>query len=134
MDKHVRKKFDSYPDLVRPKMALLRRLIFDVAVNSEGVGKLEETLKWGEPAYLTAESKSGTTIRIDWKAKSPSHCAMYVNCKTSLVDTYRSLFPELSYEGNRAVVFDIKKPIPENELRACIKMALMYHIDKHGSG
>ncbi len=134
MDKRVRKVFESYPAAVRPKMMFLRDLIFDVAANSEGVGKLEETLKWGEPAYLTAESKSGTTIRIDWKDKSPNQYAMYVNCKTSLVDTYRSLFPEFSYESNRAIVFDIEKSIPENELRACIKMALMYHVDEQGAG
>ncbi len=134
MDRSVRKQFDTYPDLVKPKMALLRRLIFDVAANSEGVGKLEETLKWGEPAYLTTESKSGTTIRIDWKAKHPDQYAMYVNCKTSLVDTYRSLFPELSFEGNRAVVFDVNEPLPENEIRTCIAMALRYHIDKRGVG
>ena len=78
-----------------------------MTANSEGVGELEETLKWGEPSYLTTESKSGTTIRIDWKPKHPNQYAMYVNCKTTLVDTYRSLFPELTYEKNRAIIFGI---------------------------
>ena len=43
----------------------LRQLIFDVAAKTKDVGQLEETLKWGEPAYLTSESKSGSLIRID---------------------------------------------------------------------
>jgi hypothetical protein len=34
-------------------------MIFDVARQTKGVGKLQETLKWGEPAYVTAESGSG---------------------------------------------------------------------------
>ena len=32
----------------------IRGLIFDVAKDhTDGVGRLEETLKWGEPSYLT---------------------------------------------------------------------------------
>jgi hypothetical protein len=29
-----------------------------------GVGALHETLKWGQPAYLTPETRSGTTLRL----------------------------------------------------------------------
>jgi hypothetical protein len=54
-------------------LAHLRRLIFFVAAQDEHIGGLEETLKWGVPAYLTSVSKSGTTIRIDWEAKAPSY-------------------------------------------------------------
>jgi len=130
MDINVQRKFESYPPHIRPKMEYLRSLILDVAVHDKHVGELEETLKWGEPSYLTTNSKSGTTIRIDWKPKYPDRYSLYVSCKTTLVDTYRSIFPELVYEGNRAIVFDIKNEIPENELRLCIDMALKYHLNK----
>lgn len=130
MKAKVKEKFKSYPVHVRPYLERLRTTILDVANNTEGVGPLEETLKWGEPSYLTSKSKSGTTIRIDWKAKRPHQYALYVNCKTSLIDRYKTLFPELSYEGNRAIIFDLDKEAPENELRACILMALRYHVDK----
>ena len=131
MDKTVKEKFAAYPKHVRPKMKYLRKLIVDVAANTEGVGAIEETLKWGEPSYLTTESKSGTTIRIDWKEKLPDQYAMYVNCKTTLVDSYRSLFPNVfNYQGNRAVVFKLDDELAEDELRLCIRMALRYHIDK----
>lgn len=129
-DKGVQQKIASYPDHIRPKIERLRELIFDVAAHLQGVGPLEETLKWGEPSYLTTESKTGTTIRIDWKPKSPEQYAMYVNCQTSLVDTYRSLFPELQYEGNRAIIFDVADEFPEEQVRACIEMALNYHQNK----
>lgn len=132
MDKAVKEKFSAYPDHVRPKMEFLREIILDVAANTGGVGQLEETLKWGEPSYLTTKTKSGTTIRIDWKAKSPEQYAMYVNCKTTLVDSYRSLFPNtFTYEGDRAVIFGLDEKLAEDELRLCIQMALRYHLDKN---
>jgi len=130
MNTNVQHKFDSYPAHIRKKLERLRELIFEVAENTEGVGKLEETLKWGEPAYLTSETNSGTTIRIDWKSKHPDQYAMYLNCQTSLIETYKTLFPELKTEGNRAIVFDTKDGFPEEEIRMCISMALTYHKDK----
>lgn len=130
MNSNVKKKFDSYPAHVRPKLHFLRELILDEADKDESIGILEETLKWGEPSYLTVVSKSGTTVRIDWKPKMPNQYAIYVNCKTTLIDTFRSLFPELNYEGNRAVVFNINQKIPENEIRLFINMALRYHLDR----
>ena len=131
MNHDVAERFASYPANVRMKMERLRSLIFAVAAQDGRVGELEETLKWGEPAYLTPASKSGTTIRIDWKAKSPSQLGLYVNCKTTLIDTYRSLFPQLSFLGNRAVFLDVSDEFSENELRTCIALALTYHINKN---
>lgn len=130
MNADVKKKFESYPQHIRPKLDFLRQLILDEAANDKSIGKLEETLKWGEPSYLTSESKSGTTVRIDWKPKTPNQYAMYVNCKTTLIDTFKTLFPELTYEGNRAVVFNVDQEIPESEVRLCIIMALKYHLNK----
>jgi len=131
MKQEVKRKLESYPKEARRKLECLRQLILDVAANTEGVGEIEETLKWGEPAYLTSASKSGTTIRIDWKKKRPSHYALYVNCKTSLIDSYSSLFPGVfNYDGNRAIVFSLTEPLPEQELRICIQMALIYHRSK----
>jgi len=131
MNLDVKKKFESYPEHVRPKLELLRNIILDEAASDKSIGKLEETLKWGEPSYLTSASKSGTTVRIDWKSKSPNQYAIYVNCKTTLIDTFRSLFPELIYEGNRAIIFNINQAVPENEIRLCISMALKYHLNKN---
>ncbi len=109
-------------------MTALRRLIFETAAATEGVGAITETLKWGEPAYLTAASKSGTTIRIGWKKAAPERCALYFNCRTSLVEDFRARFPEpFTFEGNRAVLFDAAAPLPRDALTACIKAALTYH-------
>lgn len=64
----VNKVFNSYPDAVRKKMAALRTMILEAAEEIPQLTILEETLKWGEPSYL---SKYGSTIRIDWKEKNP---------------------------------------------------------------
>ncbi len=128
-DATARDKLASYPPLIREKIAGLRDLIIEEAEAIEGLGQLLETLKWGELSYLT---KKGSTIRIDWKERSPDVYAMYFNCNTSLVGTFRLVFEgTFSYEGNRALVFDLKDALPEHALRQCIRMALTYHQIKH---
>ena len=57
--------FDACPAPGRTKLKALRKLIFDTAKATKGVGRIEEALKWGQPSYLTAETGSGSTIRID---------------------------------------------------------------------
>ena len=49
--------FDSYPESIRLKLMFLRQLIFEVAAENKTIGKIEETLKWNEPSYLTTQSK-----------------------------------------------------------------------------
>jgi hypothetical protein len=131
MEPSVKEKFNAYPEHIKPVMEQLRGLIYQVAEQTEGVGQITETLKWSEPAYLTSKPKSGTTIRIDWKERSPEQIGMYVNCNTSLVETYRTMFSDqLEFESNRAILLPTDQPIPEKELRICIQMALRYHLDK----
>ena len=121
---------ESYPDAIRPKIRRLRELILSTAAALDAVGPISETLKWGEPAYLTEKSRSGSTIRIAWKARSPSQYAMYFSCQTTLVDTFRTRFPELRFEGNRALVFEADDDLPEDAVASCIELALTYHLTK----
>ena len=128
----VTKAFAAYPANMRRKLMVLRQLIFDTAAGIDGVGELDETLKWGEPAYLTAKTKTGSTIRIDWKRSNPSQYAMYFHCQTTLVDTFRTLFQnDFRYEGNRAIVFGEVDVVPIKKLSFCIAAALTYHRNKN---
>lgn len=123
--------FASYPEAIRGKLLDLRTLIFDVAAHTTGVGALEESLKWGEPAYITAASKSGSTVRIAWKKAKPTQYAMYFNCQTTLVDSFRTMFPKaFKFEGNRALVFSERDEVPVAALRICVEIALTYHAKK----
>jgi hypothetical protein len=122
--------FSAYPDPVKAKLLALRRLIFDTAKATQGVGALEETLKWGQPSYLTPESKSGSTVRIDQVKAEAGRYAVYFHCQTDLVETFRELYPKLRYQGNRAILLDAGEKLPEAELRHCVGLALTYHLRK----
>ncbi len=127
LDPSVAAAFEASPPPIRRNLLALRQLIFETAQATEGVGPLSETLKWGEPAYLTNASRSGSTIRLGWKSKTPDRYAMYFNCRTTLVDDFRALFPDaLTYEGNRAILFDRHTPYPAELVARCIAMALTY--------
>ena len=121
-------KFASYPDTVLDKMHALRALIHESAMELPEITKLEETLKWGEPSFLT---KNGSTLRIDWKPKNPDQYAVYFKCTSRLVETFKNVFGNLfDYEKNRAIVFQLDQKVPTSELKKCIKAALLYHMVK----
>lgn len=125
----VKALIDSYPEKAGQRLRELRELVLEAAAQSEWVNELEETLKWGEPSYL---SKYGSTVRMDWKPKKPDEFAIYFKCTSKLVPTFRELFPNhFRFEGNRAIVFGIEEEIPRSELKQCIKVALDYHKVKH---
>lgn len=126
MNAEVAAVFASYPRQPRERLLKLRQLVFEVADGLAGVGPIHETLKWGEPAYLTPISKAGSTLRLGWKPRSPEHYSMFVHCRTSLVDGFRTLFPELHCVGNREVRFDVSEPLP-SVARDCIARVLTYH-------
>ena len=120
----------SYPKALRTRLLALRRLILETAAATEGVGALEETLKWGQPSYLTPETGSGSTIRID-RHKADNRYAMLFNCQTDLIASFRNMYSDqLSFEGNRGIVLDVDKTIPERALRHCVSLALTYHLNK----
>src|SRR5882757_1852835 len=112
--------FAAYPKPLKAKLLALRRLILDTAAATKGVGELQETLKWGQPSYLTTATKSGSTIRIDQVKGSVNQYAVYFHCQTDLVATFRELYPKaLTCAGNRAVIFNADDAIPEAALRHC---------------
>ena len=128
-DPKVKDVFDNYPKSVANQLIYLRKMILNAALEIDGLVMLEETLKWGEPSYLT---KHGSTLRIDWKEKSPEQYAVYFKCTSKLVPTFKTIYKDkFEFENNRAIVFKLDTKIPEKELKHCIKMALTYHKIKH---
>lgn len=124
-DPRVNDVFKNYPKAVKQQMLLLRDLVLSTAAEIESVENLEETLKWGEPSYIT---KYGSTLRMDWKEKTPEQFAMYFKCTSKLVPTFRIIYKDkFNFEKDRAIVFKLNEEIPETELKHCIAMALTYH-------
>ena len=119
----------TYPSYAREIFFQLRELLYQTATSNHKVGSLEETLKWNEPAYLTTQSKSGSTIRIAWNKKYPETLGIYLNCKTSLVENVRTMFPDdFKFEGNRGLILLHNKALPVASIRYCFEMALTYHL------
>jgi len=69
----------------------LRKLIFSVAMETPEIDDLEETLKWGEPSYLTI---GGSTVRVAWQERNPDKYGIYFNCNSELVGTFRELYSD----------------------------------------
>ena len=125
----VAEVFSNYPPSMRKKLMVLRNLVLETVSETEGVGEVEETLKWGEPSYVV---KGGSTIRMDWKSAHPKQYAMYFNCATKLVDTFKEIYGnKLKFEGNRAIVFDEQDEVPADVLKHCIFLSLTYHARKN---
>lgn len=123
--------FATYPEKVREKLFAIRRLILETASVTEGVGPIEEALRWNEPSYLTPETKSGSTVRISTLRETDDKYGIFFNCQTTLVSTFRQMYPDLfEYAGNRAILFHVDDSIPTNELSHCVALALRYHLDK----
>ena len=128
-DSRVNTIFNQYPIAAKKQLLKLRTLVISTAQEISALNKLEETLKWGEPSYLT---KNGSTIRMDWKKKTPEQVAIYFKCTSKLVETFKTLYPNtFKFEGNRAIIFSLNEEIPKKELKHCISMALKYHKIKH---
>jgi hypothetical protein len=123
--------FNSYPQHIKSKLLILRQIIFDTAASIEGVGEIEETLKWGEPSYLTTESKFGSTIRIAWKETHKDQYSIFFKCTANLIPAFKEKYPQkFKFRGDRSIDFHINDVIPIKELKQCIALALTYHRNK----
>ncbi len=128
MNPAVAAVLDTYPAPLRERLMRLRSLIEETAATTDGVGPLEETLKWGEVSYLTSASGSGTTVRIG-RDKRSGQPAIFVNCQTDLLSRYRALYPDgFGYDGDRGVV--LGEAPDEAALKHMIALALTYHARK----
>lgn len=130
-DRSVRTVFEACDEPARACLLDLRRLILETAMVTEGVGAITETLKWGQLAYLPTTPRIGTTIRIDHDRASPDMCSLFVHCQSGLIDSFRQYYPTIfTYCEKRSLSFSINEPMPKNELRHCIALALTHHLRK----
>ena len=125
ISKPVQAGFDAMPGAERSLLFSVRDRIF-VLADQTGAAPLSETLKWGQPAYLTEETRTGSTIRM---GLSGERAAIFFNCNTSLVDGFSSDFPDaFDYVGNRALL--VETASDQAVLDICLTRALTYHLAK----
>lgn len=125
-DPRVQAAFDAFAPAQRDCLLAVRGLVLGVAESNPSVGPLTETLKWGQPAYLPEATRSGTTVRLG--RFDARHVALLVHCQTTLVQTWREQFPELTFSGTRAVVLDPTGELPAAALEQCIELAFTYKL------
>ena len=118
--------FDAFPDHARPTLLALRDAIFDTAATLP-VGRVEETLKWGQPSYATPDTNAATPIRLGL-AKS-GRVAILTHCQTTVMSDFRALAPpDLDFDGNRALHLDPTSPPPAHIVTPLIRAALTYRL------
>jgi Domain of unknown function (DU1801) len=107
----------------------LRRLVLETAAATSGVGAIEESLKWGEPSYAPLKKGIGSSVRI--APRRDGKVSMHFICHTGLVAKFRELYPDaLAFEGNRTIIIDPAMPLPGQELRHCVALALTYKLGR----
>ncbi|SHJ67586.1 hypothetical protein SAMN05444000_111116 [Shimia gijangensis] len=120
----------GWPEAAKTCFHALRKVIFQTAASNSAVGTLEEVLKWGEPSFLTSQTRSGTTLRISWKPKTPDEIGVFVICRTDMLKQVRALYPEaFRYEGTRAAYLPLSHPIPEEAVAYLAMRAQTYHLE-----
>jgi uncharacterized membrane protein (UPF0182 family) len=71
----------------------------------------------------------GSTLRLNWSGKSPRTLVFYVNCKTTLSETMRALYPtEFKYESNRALHLRLHCQWPEQAIDHLARLTFRYHL------
>ena len=100
----VSEAYAAFPDAARRVLLAVREQVFAAAEGDARIGALTETLKWGEPAYLTRATRSGSTLRLGVTRASGAP-VIFVNCRTMLVAEVRDRCGgAFRYEGTRGIV------------------------------
>ena len=106
----------------------MRALILAVAAADARIGALEESLKWGQPAYLPKRARVGTTLRID--ATGDDRYAIYFHCQSRLSEQYDALFGNQLVMDHRSIQISVDDPPAAETLKHVVQLALTYHLSK----
>lgn len=105
----------------------VRAMIMRIAQETNGIGEIVESIKWGQASFATAHPKSGTPVRIGDNVEAGTY-SVYISCSTSLISDFRDTHPDMfDYYGNREIRFDLKTPLPKRELFIFLSAALTYY-------
>ncbi len=117
----------AWPSDARAIFAEIRALIL-IAAKESDAGPIEESLKWGQPAWRPKRPRQGSTLRLDWQVKLPQTLALFVDCKTNLSATMQEIYPsEFQYEANRALRLTLDNPLPRQAIDHLARITFTYH-------
>ena len=118
----------AWPREARAAFIALRALCHDAA-GAAGVGALEESLKWGQPAWRPLRPRTGATLRALWRDAAPDTLALYVDCKTDLAARMQVVYPALGNDGRRTIETPLH-PLPADALHHLAAMTFTYHLNR----
>ena len=116
MSSDMTKRLTECPPNAQAALQELLAFIQELAIE-EGVD-LACGLKWNEPSFWT---KQGSPFRIYWD--DFGNLSLMFHCQTKLIETFRIVFPNWTYEGNRALRLE---KIPLENLRPVFHCAFHY--------
>lgn len=123
----IRACIETWPIPAQQRFGEVRDTVLEAARRAD-VGEVTESLKWGQPSWLPATPRIGSTLRCDWHAEAPDRLSIYVHCQTTLVETLRMIYPDaFTYEGNRALHMALDQPVPQQAVDHCAFLTLTYH-------
>lgn len=123
-DPEVAEAFAAFEPPLRERLLELRAAILAAAERAEI--EVVETLKWGQPSYLPAKPRTGSTVRLGQVGED---AAMFFHCQTTLVEEFRATFGDrLRTQRNRALLWRVDEPVPPEIVERCATPALRYHV------
>ncbi|UWR23723.1 hypothetical protein [Sulfitobacter sp. S190] len=118
---------DKWPRTARARFAAVRALVLRAARDAE-VGPLDESLKWGQPAWRPRRPRQGSTLRMSYAPATPDRINLFVDCKTNLADTVRQLYPDdFTFKGNRLLALSLTAPLPAQAIGHLAVLTFTYH-------
>ncbi|MEX0312474.1 MAG: hypothetical protein AB3N17_19780 [Tateyamaria sp.] len=123
---------EGWPAAAQGHFARMRTLVYEVAAAAD-VGPLDESLKWGQPAWRPQRPRVGSTLRVDWSPATPDRLMSFVDCKTDLAAQMETRFPgQFHNDGRRALGFDLHRPLDDDAVWQLAHLTLTYHRAKRG--
>lgn len=117
----------SWPQQAKDQFCEIRALILAAAEQAD-VGVVEESLKWGQPAWRPKRARTGSTLRLNWQDNSPQTIALFVDCKSTISATMRDIYPhDFQYESNRGLRLYLGTPLPEQAIDHLARLTFTYH-------
>lgn len=125
--------FALWPDIVQQGAMHVRTVCWDVAKAAE-TGPLDESLKWGQPAWRPRKPRIGSTLRLGWRGDAPDHLDLYVDCKTDIAARVTDAFPDVfDSDKRRRLTIALDRDLPTDALWHLVHQTLTYHRSKRGA-
>lgn len=109
--------------------ALACRALFHGVAEARAIGPLEESLKWGQPAWRPVRPRTGSTLRLGWSEGQPDRLSLFVDCKTDLALRLKVTHPDLPFNDERRhIAVSLDTPLPEEAVIRLAEMTFCYHL------